>query len=175
MSQIIKNESALAFTEKILQFQELNAIDGERYLSFSLDRGVNALMPLADLRGVIELSLHEILPVPQMHESLLGIVNWRGRATWVLDIASLVGARHWCRREPILTDGMGMLIEIQTETLGFLVEKIGTIEIYKPEDCLPISSGMFARELRPFLKGYFLDARQNPQVVLDLRQLLSVI
>jgi positive phototaxis protein PixI len=174
MSQLVPLKSALAFTNQMLQFQELGEIEGERYLSFSLDRGINSLIPLADLQGVIELSFQDILPVPQMHESLLGVINWRGKATWILDIAGLVGATHWCRREPIIPAGMGMLVQIQQETVGFLIEQIGTIEIYKPQDCLPITAGMFGERLRPYLQGYFLDSRQNPKVVLNLQQLWSV-
>lgn len=170
MSQLIPAQSSLSFVSNILQFQELNAIEGERYLSFDLDRGVNALIPLAELRGVIELSFEEILPVPQTHESLLGIINWRGKATWTIDLAGSVGAPHWCRRDPMPRSGTVMLVEIQREILGLLVERIGTIEIYKSQDCLSVSAEMFAPELRPFLQGYFLDSQQNPKVVLDLPQ-----
>jgi positive phototaxis protein PixI len=175
MSQIVPIQSPLSFVNNILQFQELNAIEGERYLSFNLDRGINALILLADLRGVIELSIEDILPVPQTHESLLGIINWRGKATWTIDLAGSVGAPHWCRRDPILAAGVVMLVEIQAETVGFLVERIGTIEIYKNQDCLSVSAEMFARELRPFLQGYFLDSQQKPKVVLDLQQVRSAI
>jgi positive phototaxis protein PixI len=175
MSQLVPIKSALAFTNQMLPVKQLGEIEGERYLSFSLDRGINALISLADLQGVIELSFQDILPVPQMHESLLGVINWRGKATWILDIAGLVGATHWCRREPIATSGMGMLVQIQQETMGFLVEEIGTIEIYQPQDCLPVTVGMFGNRLQPFLQGYFLDSRQNPKVVLNLQQLRSIL
>ena len=50
--------------------------ENQRFLGFSIGDRLNALIPLEDLRATIKISLSEILPVPQMKESLLGIINY---------------------------------------------------------------------------------------------------
>jgi positive phototaxis protein PixI len=136
---------------------------------------LNALIPLADLQATIKISLAEILPVPQMKDSLLGIINYRGKATWVVDLAHLMGAAHFHLQTGASPAGMGMLFQIENETVALLIDRVNTIETYDPTQLVPISDGMFSDRMRSFLSGYFMDLRQQPWVVLDLQQVTRSI
>jgi positive phototaxis protein PixI len=149
---------------------------GQRFLGFTIGDSLNALIPLEDLQATIKISLSEILPVPQMKDSLLGIINYRGKATWVLDLAHLMGAPHYAIRSPESATGMGLLFEVQNETVALLIQKVSTIETYDLQNCLPIGEGMFTDRMRSFLAGYFMDTQQQPWVVMDLpRTIQSII
>ena len=151
--------------------------DGQqRFLGFTIGDSLNALIPLEDLQATIKISLAEILPVPRMKDSLLGIINYRGKATWVLDLAHLMGAPHYSLQSPEASAGMGLLFEVQNETVALLIQRVSTIETYDPRQCLPIGAAMFTDRMRSFLSGYFMDAQQNPWVVMDLpRTIQSII
>jgi positive phototaxis protein PixI len=164
-----------ALTNRPLSAPNRSVDEGQRFLGFTLGDRLNALIPLADLQATIKISLAEILPVPLMKDSLLGIINYRGKATWVLDLAHLMGATHYHLNTPDVVAGMGMLFQIENETVALLIPRVNTIETYDLQQCLPIGDGMFADRMRSFLSGYFMDAHQEPWVVVDLQRVTKSI
>ncbi|MDZ8034178.1 MAG: chemotaxis protein CheW [Nostoc sp. DedQUE08] len=159
------------------QFRLENSPQGnnQRFLRFPLNGKVNGLLPLADLRGVIQVALTEILPVPQVAEFLLGIMNWRGEAIWILDLASLLGATHWCRRESVRSSGMAMLVQVQNQTVGLLVEQVNSIEVYDPQERLAVSASMLPARLGSFLQGYFVDSQGSPLMLIDTHVVIQAL
>ncbi len=136
---------------------------------------VNGLVPLADLRGVIQVVLSEILPVPQVAEFLLGIWNWRQEAVWILDLGCLLGATHWGKQESVRNGGMAILVPVKNQTVGLLVEQVSTIETYNPEQLLPISPSMLPDRWRSFWRGYFLDSQGNPLMLLNTNAVIRAL
>ncbi|MBD2451529.1 chemotaxis protein CheW [Nostoc sp. FACHB-152] len=149
--------------------------NNQRFLRFPLNGRVNGLLPLADLRGVIQVTLTEVLPVPQVAEFLLGIMNWRGEALWIIDLAALLGATHWCRRENVRNSGMAMLVQVQNQTVGLLVEQVNTIEVYDSQERLAISASMLPTRLKSFLQGYFMDAQGSPLMLVDTHAVIQAL
>lgn len=146
--------------------------NSQRFLGFTIGDSLKALIPLADLQATIEISLSEILPVPQMNESLLGIMNYGSKATWVIDIAHLMSGTS-CARTPEVSTGMGLLFRVQNETVALLIDRVGTIETHDDRQCLPIGELMFTDRIRLFLSGYFIDVQQQLRVVVDLQQVIK--
>jgi positive phototaxis protein PixI len=183
VSQTIDRTSSIKLIDRLSSNRSKLIDEGQRFLGFSLGDRLNALIPLVDLQATIKISLAEILPVPQMKDSLLGIINYRGKATWVLDLAHLMGAQHFHLQKAVgvasasaeSSMGMGMLFQIENETVALLIDRVNTIETYDPTQLLPISDGMFSDRMRSFLSGYFMDARQQPWVVVDLQQVTRSI
>jgi positive phototaxis protein PixI len=171
MSQII-NKMSPPVNQKSLERRIETSADDRRFLGFTIGDSLNALIPLVNLQATIKISLSEILSVPQMNESLLGIINYGGKATWVLDLAHLMGGAGYIRK-PETTTGMGMLFQIQNETVALLIDRVGTIETYDLQQCLPIGESMFTDRIRSFLSGYFIDNEQQSRVVIDLPQIVN--
>jgi positive phototaxis protein PixI len=145
--------------------------EAQRFLGFTIGDSLNALIPLANLQATIKISLTEILPVPQMSSSLLGIINYGGKATWVVDLAHLMGGSCYHQATEIAT-GMGMLFQVQNETVALLIDRVGTIETYEPSQCLAMGETMFTDRIRSFLSGYFIDTDAQSRVVVDLQQVI---
>jgi positive phototaxis protein PixI len=143
----------------------------QRFLGFTIGTSLNALIPLVNLQATIKILLSEILPVPQMNESLLGVINYGGKATWVVDLAHLMGGSCYLNT-PEVSTGMGMLFQIQNETVALLIDRVGTIETYDLQQCLPLGESMFTDRMRLFLSGYFIDDRHQSRVVVDLQQVI---
>jgi purine-binding chemotaxis protein CheW len=140
-----------------------------------LNPETDGLIALGNLQEVINISLKNILPVPQVTGSILGIINWRGRATWIVDLANLWGDRHWCKRSPIAETGMAMLVQWQGETIGLLIQGVKTIEIYDLKQCLPIPQEMFPHELSSLARGYSLDSEGKTRIVLNISSIMEAI
>ena len=151
---------------------KLTSDRSQRFLGFTIGDTLNALIPLANLQATIKISLAEILPVPQMSSSLLGIINYGGKATWVVDLAHLMGGACYHQSAGIAT-GMGMLFQVQNETVALLIDRVGTIETYDSHQCLAIGETMFTDRIRSFLSGYFIDPESQSRVVVDLQQVIS--
>ncbi len=172
MNQVI-NQMSPAQTK---QPSDKAALDrnSQRFLGFTIGNSLKALIPLADLQATIEISLSEILPVPQMNESLLGIINYGGKATWVVDFAHLMGGICYAHTSEVST-GMGLLFRVQNETVALLIDRVGTIETHDDRQCLQIGESMFTDRIRLFLSGYFIDVQQQSQVVVDLKQVIKLV
>jgi positive phototaxis protein PixI len=166
--------SLLQINQQLLVKKTTSQAEDQRFLGLTIGDSLNALIPLMNLQATIKISLSEILPVPQMNDSLLGIINYGGKATWVVDLAHLMGGL--CHvQTPEVSTGMCMLFQVQNETVALLIDRVGTIETYNLDRCLPISEAMFTDRMRLFLSGYFVDVQQQLRVVIDLQQIIREI
>lgn len=168
MMETNREKSALDISSQIVLLQDKSQQNGDRFLKFSLNQQVNTLLPLGKLQAVINVKIEDILPVPQVKEFWLGIINWRGQAIWILDLASLIGANHWCRGTEIKDAGMAILVKIEDRIIGFLVEKVSTIATLDSSKQLSLSESMLPENWAAFFSGYFLDPDNNPLMLIDL-------
>ena len=169
---ISQNQESIAS----IQFQDSQLNLGERFLRFPLNSEVNNLLSLSDLQGTIHVKVKDILPVPHVAESWLGIINWRGEAIWILDLASFLGGTHWCRQGANASEGMAILIEVATQTIGLLVKKVDTIESYPREELLPVMESMIPKkEQQQFFQGYFLDSDGKVLMLLNIPSLVRAL
>ncbi len=147
----------------------------EKFLRFAINSTTEGLLPLGALQEVCPLELHNILPVPEINQSILGIINWRGKSTWIVDLGNLWGECHWCQKETIRESGMALLVPGKEQTIGLLIEEIKTVEIYNPQECLPVPETMFSHELSAIAKGYSLNSSGKTWVFLDIDSIMQTI
>ncbi len=129
----------------------------ERFLGFSIQPENYALLSLNNLQGAIELPVSEILPVPQMAPYLLGIVNWRGKSTWVADLAQFMGGEYYSQRCPQATKATVLMVQVGSTTIGLMVDRTISVMTYDPALAIPIDDNFIAAKMHRFLAGYFLD------------------
>ncbi len=174
MNQIINKLPPSQTSQQLLAQPKTSSEEEQRFLGFTIGDGLNALIPLMNLQATIKILLSEILPVPQMNDSLLGIINYGGKATWVVDLAHLMGGSRDLSK-PEVSTRMGLLFRVQNETVALAIDRVGTIETYDLQQCLPIGEAMFTERMRLFLSGYFIDTEQKSRVVVDLQQVIRSI
>ncbi len=170
MGQVAQTVSVFDINPPLSQPEE-----GEKFLQFPINSTTDGLLPLGELQEVYPLAVPTILPVPEVNQALLGIINWRGKATWIVDLGSLWGASHWCEKEAIVESGMALLVRWKEETIGLLIEQINTVEIFNPQQSLPIPEGMFSQELSYLADGYFVNPQEKTWVVLDIDSIMQTI
>lgn len=161
----MSDSAKLSRLTPVATIQAINASleEGEKFLRFQLGAEGIALLPLNIIKQVMQVSVAEILPVPQMPGCVLGIYNWRGEMLWLVDIGQLLGFSPLSGSENV----MAIAIQIQDKTLGLVVRQINDIERHQLDQINVPSIGLFAPELMPYLQGYLIGANQEVLMVLN--------
>lgn len=138
---------------------------GEKFLRFQLGEEGIALLPLNVIKQVMQVSVAEILTVPQMPSCVLGIYNWRGEMLWMVDIGKFMGFPN------LATSGvdnlMAIAIQIQEQYLGIVVSQINDIETHDLDRINMPSLGLFSPEILPYLQGYLIGENKEVLMVLN--------
>lgn len=138
---------------------------GEKFLRFQLGEEGIALLPLNIIKQVMQVSVAEILTVPQMPTCVLGIYNWRGEMLWIVDLGNFMGFPN------LATGGvenlMAIAIQVQEQYLGLVVQQINDIELHNINQINMPSLGLFSPEILPYLQGYLIGANKEVLMVLN--------
>ncbi|MBD2578348.1 chemotaxis protein CheW [Oscillatoria sp. FACHB-1406] len=149
----------------------------EEFLRFHLSPQDAALLPIACIKEVLQVSASEVLPVPHTSDRILGAYNWRGEMLWMVDLKRLLGleSREFSdsdnRSGSSFRGGRSSAIALSVEgqVLGLLVEQIKDIEKHDLQQIEPARAGLFDRQLLPFTRGYLTESNA---IVLDARAVL---
>lgn len=153
-------EQGVGQTEEPQALSVTQASQGQRFLRFHLGFEDTALLPLDQVREVLRVPVADILPVPHVPESVLGIHNWRGEMLWMVDLNHLVGFAPLGpslipQDNPLST---AVVLEVEGQNLGLLVSQIEDIEWHESPTLQPPSAGLFPDRLLPFVSGYLTEA-----------------
>lgn len=148
---------------------------GQRFLQFGFAKECQGLLPLGYLQGAVEMQLAEILPIPQMAPSLLGIVSWRGKSTWIADLAQVSGQAYHSQLYPQSRKGMVLMVQWESLTLGLVVDRTISVVAHAPEQVLAVDDHLYGASLRALMSGYFLDATHQPWLLLDVAQVFRAV
>lgn len=144
---------------------------GERFLGLVFQPDIQALLPLGSLQGAIDIQPADILPVPQMPSYLLGIVNWRGKSTWIADLTQVMGGNY----QPPALKAKVLMVQAGATTIGLLVDRTLSVVNYDPSSALALDSSLFSAQMRSFLSGYFLDEQHQTWVLINLPQIFQMM
>lgn len=151
------------------------AAAGQRFLEFTFPKDINALLSLGHLQSAIEVQLADILPVPQMSGSLLGILNWRGKAIWIADLSYLAGGSYYSQCYPQATKAMVLMAQLDGITIGLVIDRTISVVAHAPEAAFATDDHLCAPSLRSLVGGYFLDDQHQPWLVLDVPKVFQAI
>ncbi|MGB3208588.1 MAG: chemotaxis protein CheW [Crinalium sp.] len=127
----------------------------KKFISFKLGLKDIALLPLECIAELFQVSIGDILPVPETPNCVLGIYNWREEILWLLDINVLTGFPGITQQESLLTI-MAMVVQVEGKFLGLLVPQVKDIEVLDLQNMKIPDRQLFKEELMPFLQGYLI-------------------
>jgi positive phototaxis protein PixI len=155
-TQMFVSSSVTDFDPLTLDFlteEPLPPESGERLLRFLLGLEDSALLPLDQIVEIIRVNVAEILPVPEMPSCVLGICNWRGTMLWLIDLNNLVGYRSLSQQGQVLTTPVAMVIQLDNQTVGLVVQQAYDIELHELQQLQPAAPGILPPKLLPFVLG----------------------
>jgi len=151
-----------------------------QYLSFVLggtEEAYALMLPTLDLVEILNLSFAQITPIPDTSNFVMGVCNWRGEVTWVLDLAARLGFEPLYRQA--LGQGYGqtscnvILLQAQGTVLGLAVKKVGQMLWSDRTKILPVPASLANSQLANYLQGYWLSSTGATFLVLDSNALVE--
>jgi chemotaxis signal transduction protein len=125
----------------------------QRLLRFPLGPQGSVLLPLEQITEILKINLGDILPIPDLPGCLLGLCNWRGEMLWLMDFNSFVGYRSLLQQEPVPSSLIVMVVHINHQSLGIVVQQVHDIELHTMQQLQPASPGLFPPALQPLILG----------------------
>lgn len=145
----------------------------QKFLSFQIGLNDIALLPVECVTELFQVSVADILPVPQVPNCVLGIYNWREEMLWLVDLNALTGFPGLQERDIPLLTLMAIVIQAQGQSIGLLVQQVRDIEVLDVQQMKSPAKGLFSQELLPFLQGYFIGANNEILRTLDAEAIIQ--
>lgn len=189
LSQGVKAQSSLTITAASEQQSDL-----AKFLRFYFSPEDTALLPLKNVKEVLNIPLMGILPVPHMPDCLIGIYNYRGEILWLVDLGVQLGFvpstefiqgmnspnELAIQTTTVAAKGVTLTNELPTLTviilhnddkyIGIVVPKVVDIEMHDLQEMQYPSEDLFSPNILPFLKGYLI---RSSSPVLDVNALIE--
>jgi positive phototaxis protein PixI len=137
-------------------------VSGDPFLRFRITPTIQAVLPMQQVQEVVALPAQRLTPVPNMSPCLLGLMNRRSRALWVVDLSQvlLLPGYDADRREYDL-----VIIRTDAIALALAVHQINGL-CWLPPDTIQPPPGQVPASLQAYLRGCSIQA-QDIFLVLD--------
>ena len=141
----------------------------DTYLKFQLNEFTYAALPVQYLHEVVVVPFESIPSIPNMPACILGLINWRSRIIWVVDLPNMLNLEtisSKSRQHNIL-----VIQQAESTALALVVpEIIGTTRLM-PND-IESPQEKFSSDLLPYLRGWVLQ-NQEQLLVLNTQAILQ--
>ncbi len=122
---------------------------GETYLKFRLNQQTPALLAMSQAQEVILLPPNRLTSMPNMPPFVLGLMNRRSRALWVINLPQMLGLN-----ETLTTVQQYNVVIIRHDSvsLGLVVQTVEGVIRLSPEQ-IQSAQGQISSGLVPYLRG----------------------
>lgn len=140
---------------------------GDGYLQFKLDESTTAVLQVNFTEEVVVLPLGAITSIPNTSELIVGLMNWRNRIIWIVDLPKMLGFESQFDRKRQYNI---IVIRHEAETIGLMVPEIkGTVRLNSGK----IQSAQNqARDIGAYLNGCIFQ-EEELNLVLNVRAILK--
>ncbi|MEH2414809.1 chemotaxis protein CheW [Nostoc sp.] len=143
-----------------------NLADG--YLKFQLNQQTTAVLSMRHTQEAIIVPVESITSMPNMPPSILGLMNWRSRIIWIVDLPRMLNLESLDYR---LRQYNAIIIQVESLVLGLVVQEIkGTTKFIADAIHSPI--GQVASSLVPYLSGCVVQ-QEEILLVLDAEAIVQ--
>ncbi|MBD2296245.1 purine-binding chemotaxis protein CheW [Anabaena sphaerica FACHB-251] len=140
----------------------------DSYLQFQINQQTTAVLSITHTQEAIIVPVESVTSMPNMPSCILGLMNWRSRVIWVIDMPkmfNLEGLEHPLRQYNII------VIKVESKLLGLVVQEIkGTTKLRADDIHSPV--GQVATSLVPYLCGC-VEEKEEILLVLDARNIVN--
>ncbi|MBD2778325.1 chemotaxis protein CheW [Iningainema tapete] len=122
---------------------------GDGYLKFQLNRQTSALISMRYTQEAIVVPVDAVTSMPNMPTCILGLMNWRSRIVWAIDLSKMLNLDYLDGR---LRSYDVIIVRVESMLLGLVVQEItGTAKFHPDAILSPL--GHIASSLVPYLRG----------------------
>jgi|SRR5579883_372185 twitching motility protein PilI len=141
---------------------------GDGYLKFQLNRQTFALLSMRQTQEAIIIPFEAVTSMPNMPSCVLGLMNWRSRIIWVVDLPRMLNLEYLDNR---LRQYNVIVIRVESVLLGLVVQEIKGTAKFMPDD-IRSPLGHIASSLVPYLRGCIIQEKEI-LLVLDAQSIVQ--
>jgi positive phototaxis protein PixI len=161
----MKNSSKITLSSKQSQNNQNNLGDG--YLRFQLNQQTTAVLAMRQTQEAVIVPVESVTAMPNLPACILGLVNWRSRIIWVVDLPRMLNLESLDYR---LRQYNVIVVRVESLLLGLVVQEIkGTTKFMADDIRSPV--GQVASSLVPYLRGCVVQ-QQELLLVLDAQAIV---
>ncbi len=148
--------------------QSQNQSQTEQFLSFVLPSNL-AIVPTQHLTEVLTLNAQQIVPIPDLDRSVMGVCNWRGEVLWLVDLNVILNGEPL----PIRQGGHYNIIILHHDgrTIGVVVSEVTQMVWCRATDIQPLPRAKQISQSSPFLQGYWMSPQSETFLVLNAAEI----
>ncbi|MDZ8034585.1 MAG: chemotaxis protein CheW [Nostoc sp. DedQUE08] len=140
----------------------------DSYLKFQLNQQTTAVLSMKHTQEAILVPVESITSIPNMPSCILGLMNWRSRIIWVVDLPRMLNLESLDYR---LRQYNAIVIQVESLVLGLVVQEIkGTTKFIVDDIHSPI--GQVTSSLVPYLCGCVVQ-QEEILLVLDAQAIVQ--
>lgn len=141
---------------------------GDGYLRFQLNRQTSAVLSMKHTQEAIVVPIESITSMPNMPSCILGLMNWRSRIIWAIDLPRMLNLEYLDNR---LRQYNAIVIRVESVILGLVVQEIQGTTKFMPDDIRsPI--GQVASSIVPYLRGCVVQQKEI-LLILDAQAIMQ--
>ncbi|ARV62407.1 chemotaxis protein CheW [Nostocales cyanobacterium HT-58-2] len=141
---------------------------GDGYLKFQLNRHTSATLPMRHTQEAVVVPVEAITSMPNMPACILGLMNWRSRIVWAIDLPKMFNLEYLDNR---LRQYNVIIIRVESVLLGLVVQEIQGTTKFMPDD-IRSPVGQVASSLIPYLRGCVIQQKET-LLVLDAQAIVQ--
>lgn len=146
--------------------QNLSSL-GDGYLKFRINQQTLAVLSMRHTQEAIVMPVESITSMPGMAPCILGLMNWRSRIVWAVDLPRMLNLEPL---ETRLRQYNVIITRVDSLLLGLVVDDIlGTTKFMPDEVRSPV--GQVASSLVPYLRGCIIQQTET-LLVLDAQAII---
>ncbi|WP_017652766.1 chemotaxis protein CheW [Fortiea contorta] len=140
---------------------------GDGYLKFQLNQQTAAVLAMRHTQEAVIVPVESVTAMPNIPGCILGLMNWRSRIIWVIDLPRMLNLESLDYR---LRQYNVIVVRVESLLVGLVVQEIkGTTKFMPDEIRSPV--GHVASSLVPYLRGCTVQ-QQEILLVLDAQAIV---
>jgi positive phototaxis protein PixI len=146
-----------------------------RYLILHLVDQQLVMLPMEQLAEVFSLPLSQIVPIPEVPRAVMGVCNWRGEVTWVVDLGYLLGFTPLFHEGFRQTTYKVVLLQLDSQYLGLAVPRVGELLHCSEQGMQQAGFNHINSNFAHCLRGYYLYGDRQMVLAIDGHALIELL
>jgi positive phototaxis protein PixI len=138
------------------------------YLQFKLNQQTSAILSMNYTQEAVILPVESVTSMPNMLPCVLGLMNWRSRIIWAIDLPRMLNLEFLDGR---LRQYNIIVIQVESLLLGLVVHEVKGITKFISDD-IESPVGQVASSLVPYLSGCVVQ-EEEILLVLDAQSIID--
>lgn len=146
-----------------------------QYISFGFTEGLRGMLPTTQLTETINLELGQIVQMPDLPPTVVGVCGWRGDVLWLVDLSTVLALPPLLSTDYQSSKCSVLRVTVNRQTFGLLVSEVGQLVRCDRQQIKPGLPPMLKPDIAPMIEGLFQDPQGRQFISIDLNAILETL